>query len=317
MNGVLIYSERPALALELLSFATTLQAPVSAALLSEKDKTWVEEYFAYGAQRVYTSDNPALAARQADVVSEALARIVDIAGADTVLVGSTLPGREVAARLAQKLGAGCITDTVALRYEGGRLIARRYALGGNTLSEGYITSEKQVIAIMPGTFTADPVRSGKSGEVIEVPLELASSPIAVVERMRKPAAGVDVESAEVVVCAGRGLERQEDLALLQELAKSLGGVVACSRPISHDRGWLPEDQMIGISGKKISPRLYVGVGISGQIQHMVAVRGARTILAINKDKSAPIFKGADYGIVGDLYQVLPRLTEAINKAKGD
>ncbi|HZD57375.1 MAG TPA: electron transfer flavoprotein subunit alpha/FixB family protein, partial [Anaerolineales bacterium] len=130
-------------------------------------------------------------------------------------------------------------------------------------------------------------------------------------------AGVEVESAEVVVCVGRGLDSQEDLETVRGLAQALGGVVACSRPISHERHWLPEDQMIGISGKKVSPRLYFGIGVSGQIQHMVAVMGARVIVAINKDQNAPIFKNADYGIVGDLYQVLPKLTKAINRWKSD
>ena len=315
MKGVLVYSERPALALELLAFAQTLDAPVAAALLSQEDGSRADEYLAHGAQRVYTGRDPALSGLQADVASEALAQISKIAEADTILVGSTLRGREAAARLAQKIGAGCITDAVSVRNEDGRLVAIRYALGGNTLSEAHITSEKQVIAVMPQTFTAEPAAQEQGSEVIEVSLQLAPSPVKTVERDPKPAAGVDVESAEVVVCAGRGVENEEDLALLQDLARALDGVVACSRPISHDRHWLPEDQMIGISGKKISPRLYIGVGLSGQIQHMVAVRGARTIIAINKDKSAPIFKNADYGIVGDLYQVLPRLTEAINREK--
>jgi electron transfer flavoprotein alpha subunit len=316
MNGVLVYSERPALALELLTFAATLQQPVAAVLLNQEAKTWTEAYFAHGAQRVYSGNNPSLSDLQADVVSEALFQIVNMAEADIILVGSTLRGRELAARLAQKLEAGCITDATTVRFESGGLIATRYALGGNTLSEQIITSPKQVIAVMPQTFQAQTSTPVENGEVIEVTLELTPSPVKSIERHPKPAAGVDVQSAEVVVCVGRGLDSEDDLELVRGLAEALGGVVACSRPISHDRRWLPEDQMIGISGKKVGPRLYLGIGLSGQIQHMVGVMGAKVIVAINKDQNALIFKNADYGIVGDLYQVIPKLTEQIKRWRG-
>jgi electron transfer flavoprotein alpha subunit len=316
MNGVIVYSERPALALELLTFAATLQQPLTAILLNQDAKTWADIYFAHGAQRIYSGNNPSLSDLQADVLSEALVQVVNKAEADTILVASTLRGREVAARLAQKLEAGCITDATAVRLDGGRLIATRYALGGNTLSEQVVTSSKQVIAVIPQTFQAEPSAQVEDGEVIEIALQLAPSRVKMTGRQPKQAAGVDVESAEVVVCVGRGLESQDDLELVRRLATALGGVVACSRPISHERHWLPEDQMIGISGKKVSPRLYFGIGLSGQIQHMVGVMGAKVIVAINKDQNALIFKNADYGIVGDLYQVIPRLTEQINRWRG-
>lgn len=316
MNGVLVYSERPTLALELLTFAATLQQPVAAVLLNQEAKTWTERYFAHGAQRVYYGNHPSLSGLQADVLSQALDQIVNIAQADVVLVGSTLRGREVAARLAQRLEAGCITDATNVRFGEGRLVATRYALGGNTLSEQIITSPKQVIAVMPQTFQAELSSRVEDGEVIEVALQLTPSAVKMIERHPKPAAGVDVESAEVVVCVGRGLDSEDDLEMVRGLAEALGGVVACSRPISHDRHWLPEHQMIGISGKKVSPRLYFGIGLSGQIQHLVGVMGAKVIVAINKDQNALIFKNADYGIVGDLYQVIPRLTEQINRWRG-
>jgi electron transfer flavoprotein alpha subunit len=317
MSGVLVYSERSTLALELLTFATTLQQPVAAVLLDQEAKALSQKYFAHGAQCLYISNDPFLSDHQADVYSEALRQIVETAEADIILVGSTLHGREVAARLAQKLEAGCITDASNVRYEAGRLIATRYALGGNTLSEGVITSPKQVIAVMPQTYEAKPSESVENGELIEVALKLTPSPIKVIERNPKPAAGVDIESADVVICVGRGLDSEDDLDLASELAEALGGVVACTRPISHDRHWLPEDQMIGISGKKVSPRLYIGIGLSGQIQHMVNVMGAKVIVAINNDQNAVIFKNADYGIVGDLHQIVPKLTENINRRKSN
>lgn len=317
MKGVLVYSERPNLTLELLTFAATLQQPVAAVLLNQNSETWTEQYFAHGAQRVYYGNDPYLSDLQADVLSEALEQIINMAEADIILVGSTLRGREVAARLAQKLEAGCVTDATSVRFEEEHLIATRFALGGNTLSEQVITSPRQIIAVMPQTFQAEPSARVGGGELIEVALQLTPSPAKVIERKPKPATGIDIESAEVVVGVGRGLDGEYDLDIVRELAEALGGVVACSRPISHDRHWLPEDRMIGISGKKVSPHLYFGIGLSGQIQHMVGVMGAKVIVAINNDQNAIIFKNADYGIVGNLYQVVPKLTEAINRWKGD
>jgi electron transfer flavoprotein alpha subunit len=190
-------------------------------------------------------------------------------------------------------------------------------LGGNTISTEVIRSmgspggDLQVIAVMPQTFEAMPLGAGNSGQVIETVPKLTPSPVKTVERRAKPAGSVNVESAEVLVCIGRGVGAQQDLDMIQALADALGGVVCCTRPISHDRHWLPEDQMVGISGKMSSPRLYLGVGVSGQIQHAVGVMSSKVTVAINSDKNAPIFKLADYGMVGDLYQVVPRLTEKL------
>ena len=149
------------------------------------------------------------------------------------------------------------------------------------------------------------------GEIISVPLQLAPSTTKVVEQRPKVRGAINIEEAEVLVCVGRGLKNKDDLALIHTLADKLRGLVGCSRPISHDYHWLTEDQMIGLSGKEVSPRLYLSVGISGQIQHTVGIMNAKTVVAINNDQNAPIFKVADYGIVGDLYQVVPKLIDRI------
>lgn len=310
MSGVLVYSERKSVALELLTFAATLQQPVAVALFGSQSAAWADDCFAHGAGKAYVSDDPALADLQSDVVSEALAQIVKQVGADVILVGSTLRGREVAGRLAQKLGAGCTTDANGLRVENGQIVATRYALGGNTVSTQVVKSAQQVVAVMPQTIQAVPTGSG-SGEIVQASLALSPSPVKTVERRPKEAGSVNVESAQVLVCVGRGVDAQKDLAMIQALADTLGGVIGCTRPISHDKHWLSESQMIGISGKTSSPRLYLGVGLSGQIQHTVGIMGAKITVAINKDKNAPVFKMADYGIVGDLYEVVPKLTEKL------
>jgi electron transfer flavoprotein alpha subunit len=309
MTGTLVYSERASVALELLSFAATLKAPTAVALLGDEAGSHAEACFAHGAERAYVSADPALAGLPADVVATALRQIAEQATADVVLIGSTLRGREIAARLAQQLRCGCITDATSLRQEDGRLIATRYALGGNTVATQTLTSAHQVIAVMPQTFEVTPRPT--DGEQIAAQLTLTPSPVTVVARHPKAAGTVDVAAAEVVVCVGRGIEQQEDLAMIQELAQALGGVVGCTRPISHDNHWLSEDQMIGISGKIVSPRLYIGIGLSGQIQHTVGVLGAKVTAAINQDRNALIFNAADYGIEGDLYEVVPRLVERL------
>jgi electron transfer flavoprotein alpha subunit len=314
MSGILVYSEVEQTALGLLTkgreLAAELGKPLAVALLGEGAADRADACFAHGANRAYVGDDPALTDFQAGTYAAALAQIVAQAQADITLMGSTRRGRELAPRLAQKLSAGCVTDVIALLLQDGRLVAERRALGGNTVSASVITSPQQVIAVMPKLYDAEP--SGTTGgEIIEVALELEPPATRLVERRPKEAGAVNVEEAEVLVCVGRGLAKEEDLAMIQNLAEALGGVVGCTRDISHEYHWLSEDQMVGLSGKVTSPSLYVGVGISGQIQHTVGVMDAKLIVAVNNDKNAPIFKVADYGIVGDLYKVVPRLIEQL------
>jgi len=279
--------------------AAKLGKPLAVALLGEGDADQVKACFAHGAKRAFVGNDPTLNVFQAAVYASALAQIVDRAEADVILIASTRRGRELAPRLAQKLSAGCVTDATNLSVQDGRLVTERRALGGNTISREIITSPQQVIAVMPRLFDPQPGAEG-AGEVIEVALELEASATKLVERRLKQAGTVNVEEAEVLVCIGRGVSKESDLPMIQNLADVLGGVVGCPRPISHDYHWLSEEQMVGLSGKVSSPSLYIGIAISGQIQHTVGILDSKLIVAINKDKNAPIFKMADYGIVGDL-----------------
>jgi len=320
MSGILVYSELESTALGLLTVGRELAAemdkPLAIALLGEGAADQAEASFAHGASRAYVGNDPALAVFQAGAYAAALAQIVDRAQADIILTASTRRGRELAPRLAQKLSAGCVTDATSLSLQEGRLVTERRALGGNTVSRETITSPHQVIAVMPRLFDAQP-GSNSVGEVVQVTLELAPSTTNLVERRLKEAGSVNVEEAEVLVCIGRGLSEETDLSMIQNLAAALGGVVGCTRAISHEYHWLSEEQMVGLSGKISSPNLYIGIAISGQIQHTVGILDSNVIVAINKDKNAPIFKIADYGIVGDLYQVVPRLIEQLPGGKAD
>jgi electron transfer flavoprotein alpha subunit len=313
MGDILVYSEKDEITWELLSKGRELKARLAVALLGPGAAARSAEAFGYGADAAYVCEDAALAELQAEVVAEALRQIVEQAAASLILLGSTRRGKELAPRLAQKLGAGCVTDALGLNIveapgpEGGRVVAQRYALGGNTVATEAIATARQVVAVMPKTFEIGP-QEARSGQVLTLKLALPQPRLKILEKRPKGGEVVDLEAAERLVCVGRGLAKREDLALIQALASALQAEIGCTRTIACDYAWLAEERLVGLSGRKCKPRLYLGVGISGQIQHTVGVMGSRLIVAINSDKEAPIFQIADYGIVGDLYQVVPRLT---------
>jgi electron transfer flavoprotein alpha subunit len=308
MANILVFSEQDTVAFELLSKARELGV-ASAAILSGVEGSNAPDYFAFGALKVFVGADARLENFFAEAYADALAQIAEQSGAQIILIGSTKRGKELAGRLAQKLDCGAVTDAIGLVTQDGRIAVQRYALGGNTIATDVIATERQVIAVMPKTFEATPQPA--SGETVRVELQLREPRVKIIERKPKAAATANIESAETLVVVGKGFAKQDDLALANTLAQKLNAEVACSRTLSADFHWLAEERMIGISGKKCKPRLMISIGISGQIQHTVGILGSKIIVAINKDKSAPIFKIADYGIVGDLYQVLPKLTERI------
>lgn len=312
MAEILVFSEKDEIAFELLSKGRELKEGLglrlAAALLGQEVEGRSSQYFSYGAEKVYLGDSALLANFYVESYAQALQRVAE--EAQLLLLGSTKRGKELASRVAQKLGAGCITDAIDLRLEGNGLVADRYALGGNTVASQVIKTERKVIAVMPKTFEALPLEAGE-GQTVRLELELPEPRVRVVERRAKEGEAVSIEEAEALVCIGRGLGAEEDLEMIWELAAALGAEVGCTKSPASDYGWLSEERVVGLSGKKASPRLYVGIGISGQIQHTVGILGSKIIVAINKDPQAPIFKISDYGIVGDLYEVVPRLTERL------
>lgn len=328
MPEILVFSERDELAFELLrggrEFAEQLEMSLAVALLGEEVQPQsvervTDDYLSHGADVVYLGQSPVLKEFQVDLYAAALHQIMREYGPETLLLGSTKRGKELAGRVAQKLDAGCVTDAIDLSIKEGNLLVDRYALGGNTVSSELIKTELKVISVIPKTFergeevqpTVKPQSEAGQGEVIKVDLALEEPQVKIVERREKKGEAVNIEEAERLVCIGRGLEKEEDLALIRELATALGGEIGCTRTLSSDYRWLSEERLVGISGKKCKPRLNMSIGISGQIQYVVGVLGAHTIVAINKDKGAPIFSVADYGIIGDLYQVVPKLIEKL------
>jgi electron transfer flavoprotein alpha subunit len=312
MAELLVYSERVETARELVAggkgLAAALGLGVSAVALGPGAGSAASELAAAGADTVYVSEDAAFDGWPADAVAAGLAQIAQEAGADVVLVGSTRRGKETAPRLAQKLGAGCVTDATSVAVEDGALVAGRYAFGGATVAREKLTTAVKVVAVMPKTFSADGAQAGAGA--VQTPTLNVESRVKVVDRRPKEGDTVNLDAAPRIVGVGRGFGARDDLPLAEALAEALEAVVGCTKSLA-DFEWLGEDRIIGLSGAKTAPDLYLGVGISGQIQHTVGVAGAKLIAAVNKDKEAPIFAMADYGIVGDLYEVLPALTERL------
>jgi electron transfer flavoprotein alpha subunit len=255
-----------------------------------------------GADRTLTAGGDGLDDVLVSDVKDALAEVADDVGADAVFVGGNRRGKEIAPMLAADLEVGYFAS--ALELPDGTF--KRKYLGGRTLATEEPTTDRVVATIAPHSF--DPATgdapspeavdvAGGKGRVERVKLEAESDE------------GVDIEDAEIVVAFGRGVKEEDDMEQIFDLAEALGGEVGCSRPISADLGWLGDDRWIGLSGNVVTPRLYIACGISGQIQHLSGCRDSETIVVINTDKNAPFFEHADYGIVGDLYEVVPALTE--------
>jgi electron transfer flavoprotein alpha subunit len=312
MADILVYCDKQETVLELISkgrdLADNLGLGLSAAALGPGAHETGERLAAFGAPRVFASEDPALDGLQTDVTAEALRQIAEQAEAVCMILGSTRRGKELAARLAQKLNAGCVADVNALELVNGELVAERYAFGGATVAKEVIDTPIKVFAVMPKTFELG--AASTPGKLIMPSLKLAGSRVEIIDRRPRKTESVSLDAAARIVGVGRGVARREDLALGEGLAEALGAELGCSRGVC-DYGWLPEERLIGLSGVKVKPDLYVAVGVSGQTQHTVGISSARVIVAINKDKDAPIFALADYGIIGDLYQVVPALIERL------
>jgi electron transfer flavoprotein alpha subunit len=232
-------------------------------------------------------------------------------GIDLLVTDATARGREIAGHLAVGLDAACVTEALALhRDERGTLLAERLLYGG--LAVGTVALERRPAVVTMAFGSREGIGSGAEtpGSVLVEPVVLPPASTRLVARERVEEAA-DLARARRIVAVGRGLRRREDLALIEELAAALGADIACSRPLAEDLRWLPRERQVGLTGQTVKPELYVAIGISGQIQHIVGMRDAGTIVAINTNPAAPIFGVADVGIVGDLYEVVPRLTAAL------
>jgi electron transfer flavoprotein alpha subunit len=274
-----------------------------------------DELATYQAQKVYALVGPSLETYTSDAYVHALKELITGLGPKLVLFPHTYQVRDFAPRLALALDRSLISDAVGYRYENGKLLFTRQMFQGKLAADvAFVGDGPWLVTIQIGTFRADEAESGTTPvETVEAaqPPVLRITPHEVFQEAKQ---AVDLSQAETIVAIGRGIKEQKNLALAEDLAKALGAEVAASRPIC-DNGWLPLERQIGSSGQTVAPKLYVALGISGAIQHIVGMKGSRTIVAINKDAAAPIFEIADYGIVGNLFDIVPALTEEIKKAK--
>ncbi|PKB70658.1 MAG: hypothetical protein BZY87_08995 [SAR202 cluster bacterium Io17-Chloro-G6] len=324
-SGVLIIGdasggELASTTLELLAagqkIASDLSEELSVALLGDTLDVPAQQAIAHGAQKVYAVNHPLLAEYQIDLYLSALEALCNEVSPRVVLIARTNEGRELGPRLAFRLGVGMAQDCLEVSVDAAekRLLANRPVYGGNAIAVVSCDQTPQIAAIRPKAYEPAEADPSRQGEVVSFPVELDASQARaqVVDTVLEEAEGVKLEDARIVVSGGRGLGGPEPFAHLEELAKIMGGTVGASRA-AVDSGWVPSNYQVGLTGKTITPDLYITIAISGASQHMAGCSGAKVIVAINKDAEANIFKEARYGVVGDWETVLPALTEAIRE----
>ncbi|WP_054694119.1 electron transfer flavoprotein subunit alpha/FixB family protein [Syntrophomonas palmitatica] len=306
MAAILIYSDKDKLALELVNGAKSLGAS-SIKAVSINNESQAATLAGAGAE-AFSIKNEAISVVDVSAMASALAQAAVKLGADTVLLSSDRRGKELAGRLAQVMEAGCLTDISAINVNGDIIECQRNALGGATVATQYVASAKKVLAVRPKTFEA---AAAGQGQASSLEVEVKTSAVKLVEVKQKGGDTVDIEAAEVLVAVGQGLNSQDDLPMVEELARKLGGEVACSKPVATDKKWLSEERVIGLSGKKCKPQLALLFGISGQVQFTVGIRDAKVIAAVNSDENAAINQMADYILTADLHDVIKDMNKTV------
>ena len=266
-----------------------------------------------GADRVLTATHDGFGLSNPDGYAATIASIGGNYAA--VVFAASAAGRDLAPRVAAKLRTACATDVTALQVEGGTIVATRPVYAGKAIQKLVLGGSPAILSIRPNTFA--PVKADKAGAVAVIAVPPFTQRVTVVEIKAPPKAALDVTEAPIVVSGGRGLKDPANFKLVEELAAAFGSAAVGASRAVVDAGWREHGAQVGQTGKTVAPSLYVAIGISGAIQHLAGMRTSKVIVAINKDKDAPIFKVADYGIVGDLFDVVPRLTEEIRKLKAE
>ena len=289
-------------------------ATLSTALLGYGVESLAEELADY-ADEVLLIEEKRLENFNSEYYQQVLSHIILERKPEVIFLGHTSYGLELAPALAIKLNIPIVTDVIDVYFEDGKFMAIRDFYGGKLQAKVSLRKSTQYIAtIRPGVFKAEKGKRRGNVNKLSPPALTDITYKKFIELVKPPAEAVDISAADIVVAVGRGIGDAKNLHLIEELSNVLGGVVACSRPIV-DMGWLPKERQVGISGKTVKPKLYLAVGISGQFYHVYGMMNSELIIAINKDPHAPIFNVADYGIVGDLFEILPRLTKKILEEK--
>ncbi len=300
--------------------AATNSGSVGALVIGKGVTALADELAAKNIAEVLLVEHDLLDAYTPDGYCVALKQVIESAKPDLVLFPHTYQVRDFAPILAAKLGKGMVGDCIGFRSEGGKLIFVRQMFQGKTAADVTFTGAAPWFAsFQSGAFRADLLAAHPGGKapVNLVKVEISADQIRTkpLELFKEAKSAVDLTQAPLIVAIGRGIKAPENIAQAEALARALGGELAASRPIC-DEGWLPMERQIGSSGQTVAPKLYLALGISGAIQHVVGMKGSRTIVAVNKDQNAPIFEIADYGVVADIFEIMPTLTEELQKAKG-
>ena len=324
-KGVMIYGEAiegklSAMATELLGYgrklADDLGQELSAVLVGSNVSSLAQEAIAFGADKVYVVDDPLLKDYQTDSYLSAMAKVAQQAVPQIILLGQTSTGRDLAPRLAFRLKTAATMDCVALAIDpdSKRLLPTKPVYGGNAQAIFTYKSDPQIATVRAKVMSPLARDASRKGEVITIKAELEPSAIRtkVLEKVKEEVAGIKLEDALVVIGGGRGIGSAEGFKQLAELAKLLKGAVGASRP-ACDSGWVPDTAQVGLTGKIVTPDLYIAVGISGSSQHMAGCSSSKCIIAINKDAEANIFKEARFGVVGDWKKVLPVFTQKVKE----
>jgi electron transfer flavoprotein alpha subunit len=301
---------------EAIAAAQQAGGPITIAVPGAGVDAVAAELAAADAAEIIVLDDPALAAYTADGFVLALASLIAAESPDRVFLAHTYQARDFAPALAARLGRPLVTDVTGVKTQGGDLVYVRPVFQGKLVADVAATGPgPHLVTIQIGAFRADSAARGAAA----APVRKAAVSIDASAIRQKPEApfkeakqAVDLSQAERIVAVGRGIKGQEHLKLVEQLAQAIGAEIAASRPIC-DAGWLPMDRQIGSSGQTVAPKLYIALGISGAIQHLVGMKGSRTIVAINKDADAPVFEIADYGIVGDLFEVVPAMVAELTR----
>ncbi len=317
---VLVYSDNKKITFEMLSKATELakedKSKVTAVIIGKADEKLAKEYISYGAQEAFIAESD-IDEFKAEEYANIFKKIVEKTKDNIILIGSDKNGKELSARLGGLLNCGVVVDSNNIYFEGGKLVAERVVFSGKSIAVEKFNKTPSIVTVPGKAF--DPLKKddSKKGEIKKEKIDFDRSSSKNVKTQDLVSEGVNVEDAEIIVSCGRGFKNKDDIKLANELADVIKGkTVGCSRPIAADLKWLSEDHWIGLSGRKVKPKLYIAAGISGQIQHIAGMRDSGIVVAINKDPDALIFKSADYGIVGDLYEVIPKLTSKIKEKMG-
>jgi len=297
-------------------FAAALGQPVEAAIVGNGVESLAAEAATKKVAKVYAVEHGLLQDYTADAFTAAVEELIRKVNPTLVLFPHTYQVRDFAPKLATRFNQVLISDVISARFESGSPVFVRLLFQGKLNGDVRVSGGGPYFAsVQAGAYRADSLEPG-SGAVESFTPALDASKIRQKPEapFRESARAVDLTAAEIIVSVGRGIKEKDNIPVVEALAKALGAELAASRPIC-DAGWLPMERQVGSSGQTVAPKVYLAVGISGAIQHLVGMKGAKTIVAINKDANAPIFEVADYGIVGDLFEVVPALVEAVNKAK--